>query len=152
MKKKLVVLLLTGAMAISLVACGGSEEKKEDAAVENVQEEDDQEVDANGWTKDDKVTFMTITQSLSDEFLSDYKSPWGLEDWTFAKFDDEGKIVVTTKYTLKDSSEKQPVMCIFTYDAEQQGYKGHFLLVGEKVYLDDGSCDEILEKLMQLSE
>ena len=125
---------------------GGSKEepKKEEPVVE--------EVDANGWTEDDKITFVTITQTISDKFLTKYKSPWGLDDWTFAKFDDSGKVLVTTEFELKDTSVKQPVMCIFTYDKEGEKYKGHFLLVGATVFLNDGSCNETLEALGMLVE
>ena len=131
------------------------EEKQE--VVEEVQEvvqeeaeEEVEEVDAKGWTENNKRNFRVITMTISDKFLSKYKTPWSNDEWTFAKFDDEGKVIVTTDYTLKDTSIKQPVMCVFTYNAEDESYKAHFLSVGDMVFLDDGSCDEFFEDMIEI--
>lgn len=115
------------------------------------------QTDANGWTDNNYAEFVTITQQISDEYVANYKAPWGYDDWTFAKFDDEGKIIATTKYTFDNMSEKQDVMCVFTVgeDADKDGYvdsyKGHYLSIGNKVYLDDGSCDEFFENLESIA-
>lgn len=142
----LVALLLILAIGLIGAFAGGDDDEKPKQETEQ-----EEEVDANGWTKDDKVAFMTITQTISDKFIDDYKSPWGLDGWTFAKFDDSGKIVVSTDYTLKDTSVKQPVVCIFTWNEEEESYKAHFLSIGDYTFLNDGSCDDFFNKLSEMA-
>ena len=142
-----VLILLVLAIVIPFVVGvdGSEKEKKAEQQAEKA------EVDANGWTEDNKITFKTIVEMASDEYIDDYKSPWALDDWTFAKFDDTDKIIAITKYTLKESSEKQPVMCVFSWKSETEEYKSRFLSIGNKIYLDDGSCDEVFEKINELT-
>lgn len=167
---KTILVVALALFAISFIASMGDDnsesrktESKQEIEKENLDEpeseepeskeqEEQEEVDANGWTEDDKITFMTIVQAISDEYLADYKSPWSINDWTFSKFDNEGKVVATTKYTLKEYSEKQPVMCVFTWNPEDESYRGHYLAVGNSVYIDDGSCDEFFENLANIAE
>lgn len=124
----------------------------------NVEETEKTETDTNGWTDNNYAEFVTITQTISDEYVSNYKAPWGYDDWTFAKFDNEGKIIATTKYTFDNMSEKQDVMCVFTIgeDTDKDGYsdsyKGHYISIGNKVYLDDGSCDEFFKNLESITD
>ena len=149
----LIFILVFAVLGILLDDDDSKTDTNETEVVEDVDEEEpeeEEEVDENGWTKDDKINFKTITEIISDEYLSDYKSPWSLDDWVFAKFDDEGRIIVTTDYTVKDTSIKQPVMCVFTYVTEDEAYKGHFLSVGDMVFLDDGTCDEFFQNLQDI--
>lgn len=129
--------------------CNGNNKDKEPT--------DEKKVDANGWTLDDYGTFSSITKQISDEFVANYKAPWGLEtDWKFAKFDDEGRVVVTTKYSFKNINEKQMVMCVFSPkdgdgDGSTDSFDAHYLSIGNTVYLDDGTCDEFFESLQEIS-
>lgn len=143
-----VIIVLTLAIIIPLIAIGTDDAKKEKNTEKQVTKK---ETDANGWTEDDKITFKTIVEMTSDEYIDDYKSPWALDDWTFAKFDSTDKVIATTKYTLKEFSEKQPVMCVFSWKLETEEYKARFLSIGDKIYLDDGSCDDVLDKILGLT-
>lgn len=117
----------------------------------------EKKVDANGWTLEDYGTFSSITKQISDEFIANYRAPWGLEtDWQFMKFDDEGRIMVTTKYSFSNINEKQMVMCVFTPkdgdgDGSIDSFDAHFLSVGNTVYFDDGTCDEFFTNLQEIS-
>ena len=127
-----------------------TDEPEEPKAPEKVEEKE--KVNPNGFTDDEISTYVTITQSISDEYLSNYKSPWSFDDWNIAKFDDEGNIIVTTKYTLKDVTDKQDVMCVFHWDEGKEAYTAHFLSVGTHVFLDDGYCDEFFENINGILE
>lgn len=143
-----VLIVLALAIVVPLIVIGTGDTKKEGNTEKQVAKE---ETDANGWTEDDKINFKTIVEMTSDEYIGDYKSPWALDDWVFAKFDDTDKVIVTTKYTLKESSEKQPVICVFSWKPETEEYKSRFLSIGDNIYLDDGSCDEVFEKISGLA-
>ena len=135
-------------LAIGIVgAMGESKKNDKEDATKNVEE-----TDTNGWTEDDKLNFMTIAQSISDKFIDDYKHPWNLKEWTFAKFDDKNKIVATTDYTLKETSVKQPMMCVFTWNEKDESYLMHFFSVGDAIFFDDGECDEFFETLSEMTE
>ena len=49
------------------------------------------ETDTSGFTQDDHVYMMTISQKILDQYLTDYDTPWNDDDWTFAKFDENKK-------------------------------------------------------------
>ena len=78
MKKKLIALLITATMALSLTACGGSgDDKKEDTKTEETAKEDTKEE-----SKEDEATYESIladytaklqdaTPGLVDEFNSE---------------------------------------------------------------------------------
>lgn len=78
MKKKLIALLITATMALSLTACGGSgDDKKEDTKTEETSKEDNKEE-----SKEDEATYESIladytaklqdaTPGLVDEFNSE---------------------------------------------------------------------------------
>ena len=123
--------------------------------VEEVQAEESEEkieeTDVYGWTSNDKIKFRTVTETIADKFLTKYKTPWGNDDWTFVKFDDNGKVLVTTDITIKDTSVKQPILCIFTWNPENESYIGHFFAMGNVVYYDDGSCDEFFNQLIEMN-
>lgn len=109
-----------------------------------------EETDASGFTMDDHVNMMTISQQIMDRYLTGYKTPWSDKDWVFAKFDDEGAVMVTTDLEVKDTSLKQDMICIFTYDPSDPDnvmFTEHFLSVGNQVLSDDGYADEFFANL-----
>ncbi len=141
-EKILAITLLLLLTIIGITGCSGNGE------------EETPSVDANGWTTDNYFEFRTITESVSDEYVVNYKSEWGNEDWQFAKFDDNGKVMVTTEYTFDNLNTKQYVVCIFTVNMDDNGsvetYKKHFLSIGDKIFLNDGSCDEFFENIQEI--
>ena len=147
----LIVLLVIG--VIGNITGGGEEEPKEEH--EKVEEEEtakEEETDAYGWTVHDKTQFQAIMQVESDKYLDDYKTPWAQDDWDFTKFDDEGNVMVTTDYTLKDSSVKQPAMCVFLWNPDDETYILHYLSVGNMVFVDDGTCDDFFEGMQEIND
>lgn len=123
---------------------------KKDNSTDSTKETLETSADANGWTDADYAEFITIVEKMSDEYVANYKAPWGKDGWTFANFDDTGKIVATTKYTFENADEKQDVFCVFARDGEKMF--GHYLSIGGKVYIDDGTCDDFFENIASLSE
>lgn len=113
----------------------------------NVKQSED-EKDANGWTSDDYINFRVITKQTADEYIANYSTPWGDDDWTFVKFDDSGKVLVTTKFTFKNSNVKQTGVCIFTPSGDR--FTSHFFQVGDSVYLNDGSCNDTINKINEI--
>ena len=118
-----------------------SNTQSQKAVQEESSESKTEETDGYGWTVDDYATFAGITKQISDEYIANYKAPWGLEDgWSFAKFDESGKIFVTTKYTFSNINEKQPVICIFSLGEDSNGdgspdsFTPHFFSVGDSIY------------------
>ena len=57
----------------------------------------------------------------------------------FITHQDDGTTVVYTKVGLQNEDEKKSVTAIFSEDEEK--YYCHFLMVGDKVYLDDGTIE-----------
>lgn len=84
-----------------------------------------------------------------DNYLDDYKISLAPQNWTIADFDEDGAIMATTKITKKDG-EKVTYLIVLTpifEDFEYVGAKPHYVQAGEKVYGDDGYCDEYFAKL-----
>ena len=114
------------------------------------------EVDGFGWTEKDYLLFETAAKLTSDEYIDDYKAPWSLDDWKFVKFDDTGKIIVSTEYKLDGNDDPETMLFIFTLgeDSDANGepdtFTPHFLSVGSKIYLNDGACSEVFEKWNEL--
>lgn len=147
-----IVVLLILAFAFS----SASGDKKDD---DTKKEDTELSTDAYGWTTSDYANFASIVKGMSDEYVANYKTPFGLENgWQYAKFDDTGKIIVTTKYTFKNMNEKQDVVAVFTpgEDKNDDGfsdtYIAHFLLIGDAIYVNDGSCDDFFENLQSIQE
>lgn len=114
------------------------------------------ETDGYGWTKKDYQEFRSITWTMSDKYVANYKKFFSDPDtWKYAKFDDEGKIMVTTSYAFKNSNEKQYVISIFTRgddkdnDGVADSFSPHFLSIGDTIYINDGSCDEFFQNLQE---
>lgn len=112
------------------------------------------ETDTSGFTQDDHVYMMTISQKILDQYLTDYDTPWNDDDWTFAKFDENNVVFVSVDLELKDTSVKQTANCIFEYHGgsfEDVQYKEHFTSVGDAVFFDDGYCDEFFANLSSIT-
>lgn len=115
-----------------------------------------QETDGYGWTKEDRQRFRAYTWSTSDQYVANYKK-FSLDEnaWKYMKFDDEGKIMVTTTYAFKNMNERQNVIFIFTEgedqdeDGEPDGFYPHFLSIGNNIYVNDGSCNEYFQNLQE---
>ena len=156
-KKKIWVTVLVVFLLALAVPTSDTEEKKEEKPketekVEKKKKPEKEKVNPNGFTDDQMGMIVAITQSISDEYLAHYKAPWSFDDWTVAKFDDQGNIMVTTKYTLKEVSAKQDVMCVFYWNEEGESYLPHFLSVGPQVFYDDGYCDEFFANMGEILE
>lgn len=139
----LVFALVMGFMACSSCVSNSNEEYKAEQEKEKSEEIARQGIDL--------ATAMTIVDKVSDNYIDDYKHSYSEDDWTVAKFDDQGAIMVSTDYTLKDSSIKQPVTCIFTWNPDDQSYEVHFLIIGDNIFINDGYADEFFEKLQQIA-
>lgn len=128
----------------------------EPAATEQPQQETAQQTDGYGWTSYDYTVFRSIVKMTADSYITDYKTPWGDDDWRFALFDSEGKIIVMTDFTLGGNPQAQTGICIFSLgpDADSNGtpdsFTPHFFSVGDTIYANDGSCDATFEKIAQL--
>lgn len=130
-----------------------ADEEKEDT-LDGEPVEVEKETDPSGFTDDDHIYMMTITQQILDQYLTKYKTPWGDYDWKFVKFDDNGAVMTSTEITLKDSSFKQPVYCIFDYDTSEDPdhpkFIEHVTIVGDSVLYDDGYADEFFNNLAEM--
>lgn len=140
----LITLIILAVIGVKLFSVFISDDKA--ASAEQTKQ---QETDGYGWTKEDHQRFRAYTWSTSDRYVSNYKK-FSLDNsgWKYAKYDDEGKIIVTTRYVFKNMNEKQDVVFIFTEgedndeDGEPDGYYPHFLSIGNNIYVNDGSCNE----------
>lgn len=116
------------------------------------------ETDPYGWTEDDYTEFYVALSIIADDYLTNYKLPH-YSKWQFVKFDDKGRIIaMTDELIFKDDHNKHPVMCVFSLEGEvkenglHETVRRHFFCTDEKVYYDDGSCDEVFEKIKALSQ
>lgn len=68
-------------------------------------------------------------------------------EWHYADFDDQddGKVMVGTTAAVEGMADKQDVTLVFSYDGKN--IKGYYLCVGNKLYIDDGSCSDTMAKL-----
>ncbi len=134
----------------------GHDQVSQEASSESGSEIKDTEVaetDASGFTQDDRVYMMTISQKILDQYLTDYDTPWSDDDWTFANLDENNVVFVSVDLELKDTSVKQTANCIFEYhggSVENVKFKEHFTSVGDTVFYDDGYCDEFFANLSEL--
>lgn len=135
-------------VAIIAGLLGNLNNDKDNSTEKNETSDTASKTDANGWTDNDYAQFMMVTEKISDDYVSNYEAPWGKNDWSFAKFDDNGNIIANTKYAFKNSNEKQDVICVFHLEGDK--IFGHYLSVGDKVYLNDGTCDEALNNLNEI--
>lgn len=142
---------------------GGSDPDQGDSQVSQVDSSENDsetentetaETDASGFTQDDRVYMMTISQKILDQYLTDYDTPWSDGDWNFAKFDENNVVYVSFDLELKDTSLKQTANCIFEYHGgsfENVKFKEHFTSVGDMVFYDDGYCDEFFANLGEIA-
>lgn len=133
-----------------------TEETKESEDSIKEDEQEQQETDAYGWTTNDYVEFSVALKLIADNYLTGYKLPL-YNKWQFAKFDDEGRIfAMTEELTFKDSHEKHLVICVFSLSGDigenglHEKVNWNFFGTDEKTYYDDGSCDEVFQKLASL--
>lgn len=136
-------------------------EETEDTTVENSAEEQEesqkQETGAYGWTTDDYEEFYVALKMIADNYLVRYKLPL-YDKWRFAKFDANRIIAMTEELTFKDSHEKHTAICVFMLVGEvgenglHETVAWSYFATDEKVYYDDGSCDEVFEKITSLSQ
>lgn len=131
----------------------------EENSESEAEDTDEPQTDGYGWTIHDYATFASITKQISDEYITNYKAPWGLEDeWSFAKFDETGKVFVTTKYSFSNINEKQSVICIFSLgeDSNDDGipdrFTPHFFSVGDSIYANDGSCNDFFQNMQSIMD
>lgn len=97
---------------------------------------------------EEEATYMTITEKMLDNYIGNYtKAP--LDEWHFGEFDDKGAVIITTHINLADSSENEPVVCIAHLDDDGDNFEGHYLSVGDTVYVDDGYADKALDEIKQ---
>lgn len=122
--KKVAVVLCSLLLVFALVGCGDSPAE---------------EPDENGWVEDDYINFMATVQSIADEYIADYKTPWGVDDWKFTHFT-EDVVFGMTQCEVKDTSVKQQMVCTFTWKPETKQYIAHYFAVGNTVFLDDGTA------------
>lgn len=112
-----------------------------------------EETDAYGWSKNDYIEFRSMTITILDKFVAHYSLPFNFNEWRFAKFDDEGRIIATTSCTFKNMIEKQHLIFVFTRgedkdgDGEADDFYPHFLSIGDTIYVNDGSCNEFFQNL-----
>lgn len=91
----------------------------------------------------DVVARNIITHYCNCE-LPDYTDK---SEWTYTDFDDQddGKVLVSTTASVEGVADTQTVYLVFSMDGEK--YSGYYLCVGDKLYIDDGSCSETMKKL-----
>lgn len=148
MKKKvkgiaiyIVILFILSAMVSAIVEGLSSVGQDEPQQQEEV-------VQAEEPTKDEEdliTDYMGITRQISNEFIANYDMSWDAEDWDFAELGG-GKIAVSTKYSFRNSNVKEPVWCVFTYKADDTGevtFDAHYFSVGENVFYNDGTIDDM---------
>lgn len=114
------------------------------------------ETNAYGWSTSDYEEFSVALKMIADNYLTGYKLPL-YNKWQFAKFDDKGRIfAMTNELTFKGDHEKHLVICVFMLVGEvgenglHETVAWSYFATDEKVYFDDGSCDEIFDKLKAL--
>ena len=146
-----ITLIILAVIGIKLFSVFISDDKA--ASAEQTKQ---QETDGYGWTKDDHLRFRSYTWSISDKYVANYKTSFADDsEWTYARFDNEGKIMVKTTYAFKNMNEKQNVIFIFTEgedndeDGEPDVYYPHFLSIVNNIYVNDGSCNEFFQDLQE---
>ena len=108
--------------------------------------EKEEKVDQYGWSEDNYATFAADVLILADNYITNYKTQWDLNDgWSFARFDNRERIVAYTLIELKNQSELVPMLCVFSDNPDNGQVAYNFLMIGDKVYLDDGSCPQIYD-------
>lgn len=163
-KKRRIIIVI--ALIIGFLAMVGGNDDNSDVSEstesesEIVQTETSKELekDAYGWTFHDYEEFNVALNMIADNYLEGYKLPF-YDKWQFAKFDEEGRIfAMTSELTFKGDNEKHVVVCVFSF-SENIGENGlhesvytHFFGVDHKTYFDDGSCDDVFERITSLSK
>lgn len=151
-KKKKWILPVLVILGIIMIGTNNDETQ-----VEQIQETSQEtETGAYGWTTSDYEEFNVALKMISDNYLNDYKIPL-YNKWQFAKLDDEGRIfAMTDELTFKNDHEKHLLICVFSLSGNI-GSNGlheeaicHYFSTDEKIYYDDGTCDEVFEKLEKL--
>lgn len=124
MKKKLLYFVLACVLSFtSLTGCGGNS---------------DDSTQAESEADDTLATYMTAVQSVIEKSFSDVEYSYKSDDWTCIENDD-GTVSVVTKATTKDSSEKQLINGVFTFNDDS--YSCHFLKFGNDILVDDGTVE-----------
>lgn len=138
--KKLLLFLGILVTACLIAACGGGK------AEEKTEKELDWSVAHND--RDHQPFYMTLVQKGVEEYVAVAHWPWNPDSYHYADYDDSksGCIVCTTEpLEIKNMSEKQEAMVIFSTDGE--GYTIHSVAVGNEIYQDDGKLQNLLDKM-----
>lgn len=128
-----------------------NEAEKRNRTAETIEAAQETEVDTTmfGWTDEDHKRFMDYTLQTSNNYITNYTSSPEVSDWIFADFSDN-KVAVTTIFTLNNGTEKQTVFFIFS---EENGTPtSHLLLINDTEYINDGSCDAILDAMNAIQQ
>ena len=158
MKKKIIVAVVALVIVAALIDISNDPKPEESSSVESVEEvvseeppveESAPERDYSKFFYDDRdasVVYMTVLQSIGEKHVN-VKYPWGADDYTFADLnpEDDGLVVGTVKVTASGVVDKLEIICCFWTDGSS--YVPHFFSCGGKVYVDDGTMDELFEKL-----
>lgn len=145
----IIIILIIASFLFSTLKDDSEKSEKESTKQEETQEET-QETNAYGWTTDDYLDFSVALKTIAGNYLSNYKLP-SYDKWQFAKFDDYRIIAMTDELTFKDSHDKHTAICVFVV-TEGGTVAWSYFATDEKVYFDDGSCDEVFENIKSLSQ
>ena len=99
---------------------------------------------------EDIIIYRTALTTVSNNYVN-VSYPWGNDDYTFADLnpEDDGLVIGMTKATAKGVVEKLPVVICFWTDGTN--IRTHYFSVGDKVYVDDGTLDDLFETLKAIS-
>ncbi len=98
---------------------------------------------------DNAAWYMVAMQNIGNNYINGAKWPWGFDDYTFTDFDetDNGKVMGLVKISVKGVMDKMNAVAIFTMSEDGTSSTCNYFLLGNKLYYDDGSSDEVLSNL-----
>ncbi len=98
---------------------------------------------------------MTIMQQIINKYVVSAKYPWGICDYTIARFDNDGAIIVTCdQIKLKNNDFKQTGIVVFTYSPETDNvrFTEHYCEIAGTVCSNDGYCDDFIKNLQEINK
>lgn len=144
----LIILIPVIWIMFNLVFCGKSSITiNESSNNRNISETTTSKLDWSHYYSDDDhiAVYMTILQEGVNKYISGVKWPWSFREYSFIDYDNtnSGTILGNVRIEINNLIEKQDVYVIFTI-SDVEKYKINSVVVGNKVYYDDGKVEKIM--------
>lgn len=137
-------------LLVGVLSCSGNGDK--DSAKKENSEQTAETEKSKRDELDLKALYVTAIQSGVDRYVNVKKWPWGFDEYSVVDYDKESdKKVGFINIAIEGVAEKQMATVIFSTDGVDR-YRIYSVVVGNKIFQDDGSYQSLLDLMSPSAE